>query len=118
MAAAESSPIASPTWFSRLFFRAMAQHSQTSRALRCTRAGSVLGEHNAHFVSLLHNLSSLEMSINAGAVRRVDPPTEWVDADGVHHHLVSVGISVEVEQADVDPVVVCCSSSRVAVLTR
>ncbi|KAJ7882616.1 hypothetical protein B0H14DRAFT_2703445 [Mycena olivaceomarginata] len=61
--------------------------------------------HNAHFVSLLHNLSSLEMSINAGAVRRVDPPTEWVDADGVHHHLVSVGISVEVEQADVDPVV-------------
>ncbi|KAJ7816048.1 hypothetical protein B0H14DRAFT_2845298 [Mycena olivaceomarginata] len=58
-----------------------------------------------HFVSLLHNLSSLEMSINAGAVRRVDPPTEWVDADGVHHHLVSVGISVEVEQADVDPVV-------------
>jgi hypothetical protein len=69
MAAAESSPIASPTWFSRLFFRAMAQHSQTSRALRRTRAGSVLGEHNAHFVSLLHNLSSLEMSINAGAGR-------------------------------------------------
>ncbi|KAJ7863352.1 hypothetical protein B0H14DRAFT_2738911 [Mycena olivaceomarginata] len=59
-----------------------------------------------HFASLLHNLSSLEMSINAGAVRRVDPPTEWVDAGRVHHQLVSVGITVEVEQADIDPVVV------------
>jgi hypothetical protein len=58
------------------------------------------------------------MSINAGAVRRVDPPTEWVDAGRVHHQLVSVGITVEVEQADIDPVVVCCSLSRVAMLTR
>ncbi|KAJ7359981.1 hypothetical protein DFH08DRAFT_801737 [Mycena albidolilacea] len=104
-----------------MFFEAvLPRHGTTLTDLSCPAAYESrfsFGEHNAHFVSLLHNLSSLEMSINAGAVRRVDPPTEWVDADGVHHRLVSVGISIEVEQADIDPVVALLLETAAALPT-
>ncbi|KAF7359994.1 hypothetical protein MVEN_00726700 [Mycena venus] len=48
---------------------------------------------------------SLEMSINAGAVREVDTPDVWIDEDGTEIPVVSIGVSVEAEQADIDPVV-------------
>jgi hypothetical protein len=58
-------------------------------------------------ISQLRKLKSLEMSINAGMVRRVDPPDDvWIDEDGTKIPIVSIGISVEAEQADIDPVVV------------
>jgi hypothetical protein len=61
-------------------------------------------------LSLFRKLRTLEMSVNAGAVRLIENPTsQWVDADGNCYFVngVSVaGISVEVEQADINPVVV------------
>jgi hypothetical protein len=52
------------------------------------------GTHNMDVISLLRKLKSLDMSINAGEVRRVDMPDDvWMDED-------------KVEQADIDPVVV------------
>jgi hypothetical protein len=61
-------------------------------------------------LSLFRKLRTLEMSVNAGAVQLVENPTsQWVDADGNCYFVdgVSVaGISVEVEQAVIDPVAV------------
>jgi hypothetical protein len=61
-------------------------------------------------LSLFRKLRTLEMSVNAGAVRLVENPlSQWVDVDGNCSFVdgASVGgISVEVEQADIDPVVV------------
>ncbi|KAJ7212782.1 hypothetical protein C8J57DRAFT_1603911, partial [Mycena rebaudengoi] len=64
------------------------------------------GTHNVDVISQLRKLKSLEMSINAGMVRRVDTPDDvWIDEDGTKIPIVSIGISVEAEQADIDPVV-------------
>ncbi|KAJ7307684.1 hypothetical protein DFH08DRAFT_493158 [Mycena albidolilacea] len=63
------------------------------------------GTHNVHVISLLHKLESLEMSINAGAVREVDKPDVWIDEDGTEIPIFSIGVSVEAEQAEIDPVV-------------
>ncbi|KAJ7302913.1 hypothetical protein DFH08DRAFT_988577 [Mycena albidolilacea] len=67
------------------------------------------GTHNVDGLSLFRKLRTLEMSVNAGAVRLVENPTsQWVDADGNCYFVDGVsmaGISVEVEQADIDPVV-------------
>ncbi|KAJ7260497.1 hypothetical protein B0H12DRAFT_1217955 [Mycena haematopus] len=63
------------------------------------------GTHNVNIVSLLHKLTKLEMSINAGAVRIVDNPETYIDHNGKRYPVMSIGVSVEAEQADIDPVV-------------
>ncbi|KAF7351545.1 hypothetical protein MSAN_01587000 [Mycena sanguinolenta] len=62
------------------------------------------GTHDVNVVSLLRKLTRLEMSINAGAVRRVQNQETYVDGKGRVHRMISIGISVEADQADIDPV--------------
>ncbi|KAJ6457910.1 hypothetical protein C8R45DRAFT_1221691 [Mycena sanguinolenta] len=65
------------------------------------------GTHNVNAISLLHKLTTLEMSINAGAVRRVeDDPREYVDIGGIRYPIAHIGVSVKVDQADIDHVVI------------
>ncbi|KAF8180544.1 hypothetical protein K438DRAFT_1842109 [Mycena galopus ATCC 62051] len=83
-------------------------HAKTLTCLSCPAAYESrfsFGTHNVDVVSQLHKLTILEMSINAGAVRPVDNPRHWTDPDGKVHRVVSIGRSVEAEQADIDPVV-------------
>ncbi|KAJ7719831.1 hypothetical protein B0H16DRAFT_1605740 [Mycena metata] len=85
------------------FETVLPHHAASLTELSCPAAYESrfsFGEHNVGVVSLLHNLTSLEMSVNAGAVRKADPPP-----DGTRIRLVSIGVSVTAEQSDIDPVV-------------
>ncbi|KAJ7748110.1 hypothetical protein B0H16DRAFT_1554051 [Mycena metata] len=85
------------------FETVLPHHAASLTELSCPAAYESrfsFGEHNVGVVSLLHNLTNLEMSVNAGAVRKADPPP-----DGTRIRLVSIGVSVTAEQSDIDPVV-------------
>ncbi|KAF7351544.1 hypothetical protein MSAN_01586800 [Mycena sanguinolenta] len=92
-----------------IFFNTvLPRHAESLLELSCPAAYESrfsFGTHNVNVVSLLHKLTKLEMSINAGAVRTVDPPKSFIDADGKEYPVISIGIPVEAEQADIDPVV-------------
>ncbi|KAJ7227560.1 hypothetical protein C8J57DRAFT_1730900 [Mycena rebaudengoi] len=93
-----------------MFFGIVLPHHATSLVELSCSAGYEsrfsFGTHNVDVISQLRKLKSLEMSINAGVVRRVDTPDDvWIDEDGTKIPIVSIGISVEAEQADIDPVV-------------
>ncbi|KAJ6536286.1 hypothetical protein B0H19DRAFT_1183120 [Mycena capillaripes] len=89
------------------FFETILPHHVTSLVeLSCPASYESrfsFGTHNVDVILLLHNLKSLEMSINAGAVREVDTPNVWIEGKEFPVH--SIGVSVEAEQADIDPVV-------------
>jgi hypothetical protein len=94
------------------FDTALPRHAASLTVLSCPAAYESrfsFGTHNVDVLSLFRKLRTLEMSVNAGAVRLVENPTsQWVDADGNCYFVDGVsmaGIS-EVEQADIDPVVV------------
>ncbi|KAJ6536269.1 hypothetical protein B0H19DRAFT_1183080 [Mycena capillaripes] len=91
------------------FFETILPHHATSLVeLSCPASYESrfsFGTHNVDVILLLHNLKSLEMSINASAVREVDTPDVWIEVDGKEFPVDSIGISVEAEQADIDPVV-------------
>ncbi|KAJ6566620.1 hypothetical protein B0H19DRAFT_1257818 [Mycena capillaripes] len=62
------------------------------------------GTHNVDVISQLHGLVTLEMSINAGRVRDVDPnKKDKSDPKGLR--MIMIGRQVEIEQSDIDPVV-------------
>ncbi|KAF7351543.1 hypothetical protein MSAN_01586700 [Mycena sanguinolenta] len=90
------------------FETVLPRHAESLTELSCPAAYESrfsFGTHNVNVVSLLHKLTKLEMSINAGAVRRVDPPKSFVDVNGKEYPVISIGVSVEADQADIDPVV-------------
>ncbi|KAJ7863339.1 hypothetical protein B0H14DRAFT_2738883 [Mycena olivaceomarginata] len=90
------------------FFDVLPRHAASLTEFSCPAAYQSrfsFGIHNVTVVSLLRKLTKLEMSVNAGAIRKVDKPRDWVDANGIHHALLSVGVSVEADQADIDSVV-------------
>ncbi|KAF7351563.1 hypothetical protein MSAN_01588800 [Mycena sanguinolenta] len=90
------------------FETVLPRHAESLTELSCPAAFESrfsFGTHNVNVVSLFHKLTKLEMSINAGAVREVDPPTAFVDADGKKYPVVCIGVPVEADQADIDPVV-------------
>ncbi|KAF7351566.1 hypothetical protein MSAN_01589100 [Mycena sanguinolenta] len=92
----------------RFFETVLPRHAESLTELSCPAAYQSrfsFGTHNVNVVSLLHKLTKLEMSINAGAVRRVTPPKSFIGPDGKERRVISIGISVEAEQADIDPVV-------------
>ncbi|KAJ6459017.1 hypothetical protein C8R45DRAFT_556953 [Mycena sanguinolenta] len=83
-------------------------HAESLTELSCPAAYESrfsFGTHNVNVVSLLHKLTKLEMSINAGAVRKVDPSRTYIGHDGKEYPVFSIGVSVEADQADIDPVV-------------
>ncbi|KAJ6459015.1 hypothetical protein C8R45DRAFT_1081561 [Mycena sanguinolenta] len=83
-------------------------HAESLTELSCPAAYESrfsFGTHNVNVVSLLHKLTKLEMSVNAGAVRRVDHSRTFIGPDGKEYPVFSIGVSVEADQADIDPVV-------------
>ncbi|KAJ6457940.1 hypothetical protein C8R45DRAFT_1032359 [Mycena sanguinolenta] len=88
------------------FETVLPHHAESLTELSCAAAYESrfsFGTHNVHVISLLHKLTKLEMSINAGAVRFV--PT-YKDEEGLWEPIVTVGLALEIEQADIDTVVV------------
>ncbi|KAF7349892.1 hypothetical protein MVEN_01289800 [Mycena venus] len=79
-----------------IFFEtALPHHVESLVELSCPAAFESrfrFGKHNVDLVSSLQKLTKLEMSINAGAVRRVKS-------------VASIGVSVKAKQADITPVV-------------
>ncbi|KAF7351546.1 hypothetical protein MSAN_01587100 [Mycena sanguinolenta] len=88
-------------------------HSESLAELSCPAAYESrfsFGTHNVDVVSSLHKLTKLEMSINAGAVRKVNPPK----GRNRKYSSIGFGISVKAEQADIDPVVTLLLETAVA----
>ncbi|KAJ7676808.1 hypothetical protein DFH06DRAFT_1169078 [Mycena polygramma] len=90
---------------------ALAHHASSLLTLSCPAVYEgrwSFGPHNAQHISALCNLTALEMSINAGRARTIEPSEEsyrWLIDSGTRV-LGHTGLRVEVEQADIDPVVV------------
>ncbi|KAF7351611.1 F-box domain-containing protein [Mycena sanguinolenta] len=83
-------------------------HAESLTELSCPAAYESrfsFSTHNVHVISLLHKLTSLEMSINAGAVRHVDDSRRYVDYNGTRYPIATTGRSVKVDQEDMDRVV-------------
>ncbi|KAJ6491063.1 hypothetical protein C8R45DRAFT_1213163 [Mycena sanguinolenta] len=77
------------------FETVLPHHVESLEELSCPAAFESrfsFGRHNVDLVSSLHKLTKLEMSINAGAVRRIKS-------------VASIGVSVKAKQADITPVV-------------
>ncbi|KAF7351491.1 hypothetical protein MSAN_01581400 [Mycena sanguinolenta] len=90
------------------FETVLSRHAESLTELCCPAAYESrfsFGAHNVNVVSQLHKLTRLEMSINAGAVREVQEPESYLDSDGTVHPIFPIGINVEADQADIDPVV-------------
>ncbi|KAF7351649.1 hypothetical protein MSAN_01597500 [Mycena sanguinolenta] len=87
------------------FETVLPHHAESLTELSCGAAYETrfsFGIHNVNIVSLLHKLTKLEMSINAGAVRTV---SRYQDKEGQWEPIVTFGFALEVEQADIDSVV-------------
>ncbi|KAJ7601887.1 hypothetical protein DFH06DRAFT_1153305 [Mycena polygramma] len=104
---ADKSAAASDRLADMFYETALAPHASTLVVLSCSAVHEgrwSFGPHNAPHIAALRNLTSLEMSVNAGRTRTIEPSQEqysWLmPADT--KHLV---LRVEVEQADIDPVV-------------
>ncbi|KAF8175914.1 hypothetical protein K438DRAFT_1939535 [Mycena galopus ATCC 62051] len=90
----------------KFFETVLPVHANTLRELSCPAAYESrfsFGTHNANIISLLHGLTKLEMSVNAGRVRRVEDSSSASDSGSEEYELI--GEFVEAEQADIDPLV-------------
>ncbi|KAJ6457941.1 hypothetical protein C8R45DRAFT_561208 [Mycena sanguinolenta] len=90
-------------------------HAESLTELSCPAAyesGFSFGTHNVHVISSLHKLTRLEMSINAGEVRRVDFYNSHSQTMFPFVATFDGWLSSEGEQDDVDLVVVSTSIPR------
>ncbi|KAJ6457916.1 hypothetical protein C8R45DRAFT_1032287 [Mycena sanguinolenta] len=88
------------------FETVLPHHAESLTELSCAAAYESrfsFGTHNVNVISLLHKLTKLEMSINAGAVIIVPA---YKDEEGLWEPIVIIGRVLEIEQADIDTVVV------------
>lgn len=97
-----------------MFFETVLPHHAASLVELSCAAGYEsrwsFGTHNVDVISQLDNLKTLEMSINAGESRLIDPSEEeqFIDPESGEKYMIArIGISVEIKQADIYPTVVC-----------
>ncbi|KAJ7491345.1 hypothetical protein B0H11DRAFT_2008761 [Mycena galericulata] len=95
-----------------MFFETVLPHHAASLVELSCAAGYEsrwsFGTHNVDVISQLDNLKTLEMSINAGESRLIDPSEEeqFIDPESGEKYMIArIGISVEIKQADIYPTV-------------
>ncbi|KAJ7800180.1 hypothetical protein B0H14DRAFT_2900652 [Mycena olivaceomarginata] len=91
-----------------MFFETvLPRHATSLVELSCAAAYEgrfSFGTHNVDIISQMFSLTALEMSINAGRVREVDP--KKMDRSNPNaRRMIWIGQQVEIEQSDIDPVV-------------
>ncbi|KAK7045057.1 hypothetical protein R3P38DRAFT_2882323 [Favolaschia claudopus] len=82
------------------FWDVLPRHAATLSELTCPASYESrfsFASHNDHVISLLTQLTSLKMSVNAGKTKPLERRTE--------RKFITVGIPMEADQSDIDPVV-------------